>query len=154
MEQGFQTTVDPAKAGLYRGTETDRNVLPPWVSRVAAGTTDGLAPDQATQVSDALQLAYCQPGVTAFFNFELADEPGLAGWQSGLLSADLTPKPSYDAFKDAVRKVRSGNVDCGRFTKAAVPEPEPAPAPDDDGPEVPFTGKPAKKKGPPVVVVK
>ena len=33
MEQGFQTTVDPAKAALYHGTETDRQALPPaWVS--------------------------------------------------------------------------------------------------------------------------
>lgn len=154
MEQGFQTTIDPAKAGLYRGTETDRQALPPWVSRVAAGaTTDGPAPDQGTQVSDALQLAYCQPGVTAFFNFELADEPGLGGWQSGLLWADLTPKPSYEAFKDAVRKVRAGSVDCARFTKPAVPPPPSPPPPTGD--EVGFTAKPVKKKkAPPLVVVK
>ena len=41
------------------------------------------APDQATQLSDALQVAYCQPAVAAFFNFELADEANLGGWQSG-----------------------------------------------------------------------
>jgi hypothetical protein len=115
MEQGFQTTIDPAKASLYRGVETDHETLPPWNARATASTSGRLAQDQATQLYDALQLAYCQPAVGAFFNFELADEVNLAGWQSGLLWADLTPKPSYYVFKSAVRSVASGNVDCSRF---------------------------------------
>jgi hypothetical protein len=116
MEQGFQTTVDPAKAGLYRGSETDRQALPAWVARTTTSLIQAaLAPDQATQLSDALQVAYCQPGVAAFFNFELADEVNLGGWQSGLLWTDLTPKPSYMPFRDAVRRVAAGNVDCSRF---------------------------------------
>ena len=82
--------------------------------------TTGLAPDQATQLSDALQLAYCQPAVGAFFNFELADEPNLAGWQSGLLWNDLTPKPSYVAFRTAVRRVASGKVDCAAYAKLSA----------------------------------
>jgi hypothetical protein len=118
MEQGFQTTVDAAKTGLYRGRETDRQLLPPFFA-LAAGVTAGLAPDQATQLSDALQLAYCQPAVGAFFNFELADETNLAGWQSGLLWSDLTPKPSYVAFRTAVRRVGSGRVDCAGYAKLA-----------------------------------
>ena len=116
MEQGFQTTVDPAKAPFYRGRETDRQLLPPFFA-LAAGVTARLAPDQATQVSDALQLAYCQPAVGAFFNFELADETNLAGWQSGLLWSDLTPKPSYVSFRAAVRRVSSGRVDCAGYAK-------------------------------------
>jgi len=118
MEQGFQTTVDAAKTALYRGRETDRQLLPPFFS-LAAAVTAGLAPDQATQLSDALQLAYCQPAVGAFFNFELADETNLAGWQSGLLWSDLTPKPSYVAFRTAVRRVGSGRVDCAGYAKLA-----------------------------------
>src|SRR5207247_1087893 len=85
MEQGFETAVDPAKSFLYHGTEVDPHVLLPWIVGAAAGTFAGPPPDQATQLRDALNLAYCQPAVGAFFNFELADEPGLAGWQSGLL---------------------------------------------------------------------
>jgi hypothetical protein len=115
MEQGFQTTVDPAKASLYHGTETDRQLLPPWIARATASAGAGPAPDQATQLTDAIQLAYCQPAVGAFFNFELADETRLNGWQSGLLWADMTPKPSYGAFRAAVRSVASGGVDCSRF---------------------------------------
>jgi hypothetical protein len=120
MEQGFQTTIDPAKASLYRGTETDRQVLPPFFTRAAAAVTGGPAPDQATQLSDALQLASCQPAVAAFFNFELADEQSLSGWQSGLLWADMTPKPSYQPFRDTVRKVSAGDVDCERYTRLAA----------------------------------
>ena len=108
MEQGFQTTVDPAKRRSTRGIETDAQALPSLASRDARPPSrQGPAPDQATQLSDALRVAYCQPGVAAFFNFELADEPSLAGWQSGLLWTDLTPKPSYQPFKAAVRAVAS-----------------------------------------------
>jgi hypothetical protein len=120
MEQGFQTTVDPAKTAFYRGRETVGQVLPPFFALAAARAPGGLAPDQATQLSDALQLAYCQPAVSAFFNFELADEANLAGWQSGLLWSDLTPKPSYVAFRSAVRRVASGRVDCAAYAKLSA----------------------------------
>ena len=113
MEQGFQTAVDRSKVGFYHGRETEGQVIPSWVAGSAG--FGGPAPDQATQLRDALELAYCQPAVGAFFNFELADEAGLDGWQSGLLWADLTPKPSYQAFKASVRAVATGHVDCARF---------------------------------------
>jgi hypothetical protein len=120
MEQGYQTQVDPTKSRLYHGRETDRKPLPPLVTRGIASTANGPAPDQATQLTDALNVAYCQPGVAAFFNFELADETDLAGWQSGLLWADQTPKPSYQAFKAAVRNVAAGRVDCDRYAELAA----------------------------------
>ena len=144
MEQGFQTTIDPAKSSLYRGTETDRQALPAWLGRNTLAT-DGPGPDQGTQLADALRLAYCQPGVAAFFNFELADEPSLAGWQSGVLWADLTPKPSYDVFKDAVRNVAARNVDCDRYAKAAVALP---------GGQIGFKADEGKKTSTPVITVK
>ncbi len=142
MEQGFQTAVDPAKALLYRGKENVLDALAPWVRRTTAASVEGAAPDQATQLTDALTIAYCQPGVGAFFNFEIADEPNLDGWQSGLLWADGTPKPSYDAFKTAVRAIAARRVDCRRYTDLAA------------GAEVGFTAAPAKKKAPVVVTVK
>ncbi len=119
MEQGFQTSVDPAKRSLYRGAETAGQLLPPFFG-AAARTAAGLAPDQATQLSDALRVAYCQPAVGAFFNFELADERNLGGWQSGVLWADLTPKPSYGTFKAAVRAVAAGQVDCARYAQLSA----------------------------------
>ena len=120
MEQGFQTTIDPAKSSLYHGTENDRQLLPPRAQTGTGAAGRGTALDQATQLADALRLAYCQPGVAAFFNFELADETDLAGWQSGLLWADGTPKPSYQPFKAAVRAVAAGQVDCERYAALAA----------------------------------
>jgi hypothetical protein len=140
MEQGFQTTIDPAKASLYRGTENDKHALPPWLLRTTAGTATGLAADQATQLTDAVSLAYCQPGVAAYFNFEIADEPNLAGWQSGLLWADGTPKPSYQPFKDAVRRIAQHNVDCNRYAQLS--------AASGPGAEIGFTSEPAKPEQP------
>ena len=56
MEQGFQTTVDPAKAALYHGVETDRQALPAWVgAHDRRRRPTARAPDQATQLTDALQ---------------------------------------------------------------------------------------------------
>jgi hypothetical protein len=155
MEQGFQTTIDPAKASLYKGAENDRQALPATVARTTAGTTDGLATDQATQLTDALRLAYCQPGVAAFFNFEIADEPGLGGWQSGLLWTDFTPKPSYQPFREAVRNVAARRVDCSRYVQlsagaAAGAEIGFSPGPDKTG--APTAARPKKKVA--IVIVK
>lgn len=127
MEQGFQTRPDPGKEGHYSGAENDRFVLPAWSAR--AGSREGLAPDQATQIVDSIRLAYCQRNVGAYFNFMLADEHDLAGWQSGVLWADWTPKPSYSAFASVIREVETGAVDCAAISRAApLPAPaEPAP---------------------------
>jgi hypothetical protein len=86
--------------------------LTPDPARVAETTP---APDQATQLTDSLFLAYCQPGVGAYFNFMLADETSLAGWQSGLLWSDWTRKPSFSAFADAITQVRAKAVDCNKL---------------------------------------
>ena len=72
-------------------------------------------PDQASQLTDAIRLAYCQPAVGAFFNFLLADEADLHGWQSGVMFSDWTPKPSYRALKSVIGEVNAHRVDCGRL---------------------------------------
>lgn len=96
LEDGFQTAVDPSRSAGYHGTETDHH----------------LTASQGAQLAAAVRLAYCQPAVGAFFNFELADERDLGGWQSGVLWADGTPKPSYNAFRQAIRDVNLGAVAC------------------------------------------
>ena len=106
MEQGFESAVPAAKRSFYRGRETDRFAL---------SESGGSGLDQATQVADAVELASCQPGVGAIFNFELTDEPSLTGWQSGVLWVDGTRKPSYDSFRQAIAAVTAGQVDCSRF---------------------------------------
>jgi chitodextrinase len=114
LEAGFQTALDSGKEPFYTGTE-NVGTLPDW----AGGEPDApppaetsAAPDQATQVLDAIRLAACQPGVRAYFNFLLADEPRLSGWQSGAYWADLTPKDSLGAFQAAISGANAGTVDC------------------------------------------
>jgi hypothetical protein len=106
LEGGFQTSV-AAKRSFYGSSETDRFVISPLGS--------SSRPDQASQLTDAVRLAYCQPAVGAFFNFLLADEASLRGWQSGVLFSDWTPKPSYQAFKRVVVEVNSRRVDCAKL---------------------------------------
>jgi hypothetical protein len=106
MEDGFQTAVAPAKAGFYTGSETAKTI-----------SADR---EQGTQLVDAVRLAYCQPAVGAFFNFLLADEKSLAGWQSGILWQDRTPKPSYGAFKAVVSEVNRRAVDCAALKRRAL----------------------------------
>src|SRR5206468_7198224 len=108
------------KRGFYTGTETDRLALSPVAGRSTASAKPP-APGQAEQLADAVRLASCQPAVGAIFNFELADEPDLAGWQSGVLWADGTPKPSYTALRTVVRDVATDSVDCAKFATTAVP---------------------------------
>jgi hypothetical protein len=106
LEGGFQTSV-AVKRSFYASSETDRSVVPSF-----GGTSK---PDQASQLTDAVRLAYCQPAVGAFFNFLLADEPSLRGWQSGVLFSDWTPKPSYQAFKRVIAEVKSHRVNCAKL---------------------------------------
>jgi hypothetical protein len=104
LEDGFQTGVG-VKRSFYRDGETDRAVVAPVGGPV----------DQASQLTDAIRLAYCQPAVGGFFNFLLADEPSLHGWQSGILFSDWTPKPSYGALKSVIAEVDSHRVDCAKL---------------------------------------
>jgi hypothetical protein len=103
LEGGFQTSVGPRRL-FYRDSETDRGVVAP-VGKPSQIT-------QASQLTDAIRLAYCQPAVGAFFNFLLADEPTLHGWQSGVFFSDWTRKPSYRAFKSVIAEVNSHRVNC------------------------------------------
>jgi hypothetical protein len=118
LENGFQTTVPAAKRHRYTGEETDPGAVAP-VAPAGSG-----ARDQASQLRDALLLAYCQPDVGAYFNFELIDEERLAGWQSGVLWRDGTRKPSYNAFREALTRVRSRAVDCSQVPGAGATIPE------------------------------
>jgi hypothetical protein len=123
LENGFQTTVPAHKRQGYSGEETDPRTLPPVApTGSVAGTRD-----QAGQLRDALLLAYCQPEVGAYFNFELMDEQRLAGWQSGVMWEDGTRKPSYQSFRKAVVLVHEGHVDCSTVPGAGGPIPERSP---------------------------
>ena len=113
-EAGVQTAVDPEKATAYTGTENVKTVPDSVGGEPAtpAPAETSPAPDQWTQALDAIRLAACQPFVSAYFNFLLADEPRLAGWQSGPFWADLTPKDSEPAFRQAIGEAVAGTVAC------------------------------------------
>jgi hypothetical protein len=111
LEDGFQTAVPPELQRLYTGRENDPFVVPP----IGEGTT------QAAQLHDAVDLAYCQPAVGAFFNFELIDEHRLVGWQSGLLYTNGTRKPSFLAFRDVVAAVVHKRIECAKVAGAPAP---------------------------------
>jgi hypothetical protein len=108
VEQGFQTIPPPDKRRFYRGRENDRAIPARASGRL----------DHATQLRDAILLAFCQPTVTGFLNFGLLDEDRLGGWQAGLLWRDGTRKPSYEAFKALVAEVRRRDTDCSKVPGA------------------------------------
>jgi hypothetical protein len=102
LETGFQTAAPDAQR-LYFGRENEQRALP---------AVDDSGVDQAKQLRNAIELAYCQRAVGALFNFQLADERRLGGWQSGLLWANWRPKPSYYAVRNVVEDVRQRAVTC------------------------------------------
>jgi hypothetical protein len=96
LEDGFQTT---PTGTLYTGTETDKHP----VSEA----------QQAALLTAAVELAYCQPAVGGFFNFELRDDVSLGGWQSGLVRPDWSPKPAFTAYLQAVEAAAARTISCG-----------------------------------------
>jgi len=117
VEDGFETVVPPSRRSSYTGRESNPYLVPALIYR---DVTTSTSRDQSSQLRDALELAYCQPAVGAFFNFQLADEGDLRGWQSGLLWADGTKKPSYEIVKQAVAAIAAGAIDCSQLPKAAT----------------------------------
>jgi hypothetical protein len=97
LEDGYQSSVD-VRRDAYYGRENVGDLLDPGF--------------QGWQLQASVRLAYCQPAVGAFFNFQLRDDPNLVGWQSGLLYADGAPKPAYDLLKAATADVAAGTVAC------------------------------------------
>jgi hypothetical protein len=98
LEDGYQSSVPRSLAHVYGGRENERAPVSPEA--------------QAQNLRAAVELAYCQPFVGAFFNFELLDERRLVGWQSGLLYANGVRKPAYEAYKQAIAAVHAGSIDC------------------------------------------
>lgn len=95
LEDGFQTT---PTGTLYTGSETDKEP----VSEA----------QQAALLTAAVELAYCQPAVGGFFNFELRDDVSLGGWQSGLVRPDWSPKPAFTAYLRAVEAAATRTITC------------------------------------------
>ena len=98
-EFGVESRIPAAKARLYTGAE-------PTTTRPVD------EPTQGEYYRQALELAFCQPNVRGLILFHLADEPALAGWQSGIYYVDGKAKRSLRevAAADARDEARRGRL--------------------------------------------
>ena len=86
-EIGWQASVPASAIGSYRGRENVR-------------TTDEAS--QARIYAQIVRTLACDPVVTDVLFFHLIDEPDLGGFQSGLIRADGSHRPSFDAVRAAI----------------------------------------------------
>ena len=99
-EVGWQVEIVPSARGAYFGREN-------------VATTDEAT--QADIYSQAIPFIACDPSVRSLLFFHLIDDPNLDRWQSGMIRADGTKRPSYDSVKAAIG--RTGGR-CGGITTA------------------------------------
>jgi hypothetical protein len=99
-EVGWQVEIVASARGAYFGREN-------------VATTDEIS--QAEIYSQAIPFIACDPAVRSLLFFHLIDDPNLDRWQSGLIRADRTRRPSYDSVKAAI--ARTGGR-CGGLTTA------------------------------------
>ena len=90
-ETGWQVAIPASLQKFYTGKE---NVIP-----IDEGT-------QAQYYSDIIRFISCDPDVRSLSFFHLVDETDLDRWQSGLLRADDSRRPSYDAVKAAIAQTQ------------------------------------------------
>ena len=105
-EHGGESRPPEEHRHLYEGVEdpNDRSVM----------DEDAHARFVKRHVTDA----YCTPGVEGYFSFLLRDEPNIsfagvtAGFQTGLMRPDWTPKPAFITMRSLAAQVRRGTVRC------------------------------------------
>ena len=106
-EFGVQSRIPSGKASKYS-------------NGAAPGAADAVNEKlQATYYRQALELAACQPNVTAMLFFLFADEPDLTRWQSGIYYVDGTPKSSFPGVKRAIHSAKTGKVRCAKIKTRA-----------------------------------
>jgi hypothetical protein len=88
-EVGWQVEIVPSARGAYFGREN-------------VATTDEAS--QAEIYAQAIPFIACDPAVRSLLFFHLIDDPNLDRWQSGLMRADGTRRPSYDSVKAAIAR--------------------------------------------------
>ncbi|TML11266.1 MAG: hypothetical protein E6G31_11660 [Actinobacteria bacterium] len=86
-EVGWQVAIPPASRGAYYGKES------------VVTTDEGT---QAAIYGNLIPLLACDPAVESVLFFNLVDEANLDRWQSGLMRADWTRRPSYGIVKGAI----------------------------------------------------
>jgi hypothetical protein len=86
-EVGWQVAIPPGSRGAYFGKES--------VVTIDEGT-------QAAIYGNLIPLMACDPAVKSVLFFNLVDDPNLDRWQSGLMRADWTRRPSYAIVKGSI----------------------------------------------------
>jgi hypothetical protein len=86
-ELGWQVGIVPSARGAYFGGESVRT------------TTEA---NQAAIYGQAIRYLACDASVRSTLFFLLRDEPDLERWQSGLVRADGSLRPSYGAVKSTI----------------------------------------------------
>ena len=86
-EIGWQTSIPEASLHAY---ERQENV---------PVTDDG---HQAAMYGNLIPRLACDPAVRSILFFNMVDDSDLVGWQSGLLRADWTQRPSYNIVRTAI----------------------------------------------------
>ena len=86
-EFGWQAAVDAAHASAYYGTENVATIGEDEQARIYAALLGQLS---------------CNPVVSDAMVFHLVDESDLSRFQSGLLRADRTRRPSFDSVRAAI----------------------------------------------------
>jgi len=95
-EVGWQVAIQPALVGLYFGAETP-NLVP-----VSEQT-------QADYYREVITSVECDPAVRMLSFFHLSDELDLGRWQSGLIRADGSKRPSYDAVRQTIAQTHESH---------------------------------------------
>jgi hypothetical protein len=88
-EVGWQVEIVPSARGAYFGREN-------------VATTDEAS--QAEIYAQAIPFIACDPAVRSLLFFHLIDDPNLDRWQSGLIRADGTRRPSFDSVRAAIAR--------------------------------------------------
>ena len=86
-EVGWQVGIPPASRGAYFGKES------------VVTTDEG---NQAAIYGNLIPYLACDPTVKSALFFNLVDEANLDRWQSGLMRADWTRRPSYAIVKGSI----------------------------------------------------
>jgi hypothetical protein len=86
-EVGWQVAIPPSSRGAYFGKES------------VVTTDEGT---QAAIYGNLIPLMACDPSVESVLFFNLVDEANLDRWQSGLMRADWTKRPSYAIVKGSI----------------------------------------------------
>ena len=94
-EVGWQVAIPPASRSSYFGKES------------VVTTDEGT---QAAIYGNLIPLLACDPAVESVLFFNLVDEANLDRWQSGLMRADWTRRPSYAIVKGSIT---AGQAHCG-----------------------------------------